>query len=157
MNIQIRTIVEGFYQDVIKKFDRELFEQLTPPGAKVELVQFDGSHKGNIVHLRMTLAGFIKQDWVSEITQEGQTYRRAWFTDEGTRLPFFLKSWKHNHIVENHGSRSIIVDDIHFESPSLILDPLLYPILYFQFYWRKKIYWKVFGKPPVTRPGEERN
>jgi len=146
MNINIRTAVKGNYKELLKKFDRSLFESLTPPGAKVDLVRFDGSNKGDTVHIRMTLLGFIKQDWISEITQEGETDRRAWFTDEGVRLPFFLGKWKHNHIIENHGDHAVIVDDIHFNSPSLILDPFLWPVLYLQFLYRRPVYRRIFGR-----------
>lgn len=148
MHIQIKTPVKGDYKKVLAQFDRSLFEALSPPGAQVELVRFDGSHKGDTVHIQLKLAGFFKQDWVSEITSEGVTDNRAWFTDEGTRLPFFLETWKHNHIVENHGDYSVIVDDIYFTSPLLFLDPLLYPVLYAQFAWRKKIYQRIFGAFP---------
>ena len=146
MRITLRTPVQGHYQAVLARFDQSLFEQLTPPGAQVKLKRFDGSKPGDVVHIQLKLFGFIKQDWVSEITEVHQTERRAWFTDEGTRLPFFLSEWQHRHIVENHGSHSIIVDDIHFRSPSLVLDPLLFPVLWLQFAWRKPVYQRIFGK-----------
>ena len=147
MKINIRTKVKGNYREVMARFDRDLFEALTPPGASVELARFDGSKKGDVVHLKMKLLGFIKDEWISEITKEGHTDRRAWFTDEGTRLPFFLTYWQHNHIVENHGENCVIFDQISFAGPWHVFDLFLYPVLYAQFAWRKPVYRRIFGKP----------
>ena len=147
MKIKIRTKVQGDYREVLSRFDRSLFEALTPPGASVKLLQFDGSHKNDRVHIQMKLLGFIKQDWISVISEEGETDEKAWFIDEGVKLPFFLKRWKHQHIVENHGTNSVIVDDIRFQSPLFFLDPLLWPVLYLQFRYRKPIYGRIFGLP----------
>lgn len=147
MRIYLKTKVNGKPSEIIKRFDKSLFEDLTPPGAGVELLRFDGSKKGDQVHIRMSLLlGLIKQDWFAEITEDGETKTRSWFIDEGTKLPFFLSSWKHQHIVESDGpDQSYIIDDIHFKSPLFILDPLLYPILWLQFAWRKPIYRKIFN------------
>ena len=148
MHIVIRTPVQGHYRRVLAQFDQSLFDQLTPPGAQVELVRFDGSHKGDLVHLRLKLLGRFPQDWISEITEEVITPEQAWFVDEGVELPFFLASWRHRHLVEKvSAEESCIVDDITFRSPYRLLDWLLYPVLYLQFAYRRPIYQRVFGKP----------
>lgn len=146
MKINIRTAVAGNYKSLIKRFDRSLFEALVPPGMSVELIQFDGSNLGDTVHIRLSLAGIIKEDWVSKITEEDVDAEKAWFTDEGVKLPFFLKKWQHRHIVEKNGENSTIVDDITFQTPFILMDYLMYPILYLQFAWRKPIYRKIFGR-----------
>lgn len=147
MHIEIRTPVVGNYRTVMEQFDRDLFERLSPPGADVELLRFDGSHKGDIVHIRMKLLGLIKEDWVSEIVEDGHDENKAWFVDRGSRLPFFLKEWEHHHVVEKVSEHeSVIVDDIRFRSPSLLTDPLLYPVLYAQFAYRRPVYRKFFGE-----------
>ncbi|MEZ4685197.1 MAG: hypothetical protein R3B47_03775 [Bacteroidia bacterium] len=67
-----------------------MFEKLSPPGAGVELLRFDGSEEGDEVHIRMSLFfGLIKQDWFARIIEDGQNEQEAWFIDEGIRLPFF--------------------------------------------------------------------
>ena len=145
MRIKLGTKVNGDYRKVLARFDHSLFKALNPPGAKIEILRFDGSHEGDTVHIRMTLAGFIKDEWLVNIVDEGENEKEAWFTDEGVKLPFFLKKWRHRHIVENHGSQSKIVDDINFSTPFWLMDILMYPILYLQFAWRKPIYRRVFG------------
>ena len=37
---------------------------------------------------------------------------QAWFIDQGTTLPSFLKAWHHRHVVEADGEdHAIIIDD----------------------------------------------
>lgn len=147
MRIYLKTAVAGKPPEIIKAFDRSLFETLAPPGTPVELIRFDGSQKGDIVHIRLKLLGFIKQDWVSKITADHTSAEEAFFVDEGTQLPFFLGSWEHHHIVKAQGDHSVIIDDIRYKGPFFLITWLLYPALYLQFAWRKPIYRKIFGKP----------
>ncbi|MEL6695835.1 MAG: hypothetical protein AAFP89_06320 [Bacteroidota bacterium] len=146
-HIEINVPVKGNYQSVLAKFERELFEKLSPPGASVDLVRFDGSHKGDIVHIRLKLFGLIQQDWISEITEEGDDGQMAFFVDQGTQLPFFLSYWHHKHIVRKlSNDSSEIIDDIHFRTPWWLPGWLMYPVLWAQFAYRKPIYQKYFGK-----------
>jgi len=89
----------------------------------------------------------FRQTWESLITADRSTEAEFTFVDEGVRLPFFLKSWRHEHnnsSTSNGGTR--ITDAIEFTTPTILTDFLFYPILYFQFLYRKPIYRKVFGK-----------
>jgi ligand-binding SRPBCC domain-containing protein len=146
LRIYLETPVAGTPPEIIRRFDQDLFETLAPPGTPVEIVRFEGSHTGDTVHIRLKLAGFIKQDWISKITDDGSTPERAWFVDEGTQLPFFLSYWRHQHIVEARDGHSVIIDDITYRGSFFLLTWLLYPALYLQFAWRKPIYRKIFGK-----------
>jgi len=145
MRIKIQTPIKGNYREVISRFDRKLFEALTPPGSQVKLVQFDGSHTGDRVHIKLKLLGFITQDWISEITSHGVDDTHAYFIDEGKQLPFFLSKWRHRHLVHKQGENSMIEDDIYYRSPTWLTDWLLYPVMYLQFASRKPIYQKYFG------------
>ena len=144
MKIKISTQVKGKYLDIMSKFNQELLERLTPPGIRIKLLQYDGSQLGNIVHIQLHILGLIKQEWISEITEVEENSHHVFFVDEGKKLPSFLSSWKHKHIVENHNDESVIVDKIEYKTSSIFLDWLMYPILYFQFLYRKPIYKKVF-------------
>ncbi|MFK7972332.1 MAG: hypothetical protein AB8F95_18320 [Bacteroidia bacterium] len=146
--ILLKTRVKGDPASIMARFDKSLFESLSPPGAGVELIRFDGSKTGDQVHVRMSLLlGLIKQDWFAEITAHGEDENSSWFVDEGKKLPFFLKKWKHRHIAEAVDEKSsYIIDDIHFKSPFFLLDPFLYPVMWLQFAYRKPIYRKIFGK-----------
>lgn len=145
MNIQLKTTVKGNYKTIMSRFGRALFEALAPKGAKMEIVAFTGSRKGDKVHLRFTSP--LKAEWVSVITEDGQNDSEAWFTDEGVQLPFPLSYWKHRHIVRKIAEdTSCIIDDITFKGPNRLATLLLYPGIFLGFYPRKKIYEAYFGK-----------
>ena len=142
MRILLRSRVRGFYLDVSKSFDRNLFEFLLPPGAKVK--QFDGSKKGDIVHLTFSFP--FKADWVSEIIEDSISNSECYFIDKGTNLPFGLRNWIHKHRIVKDGNQSIIVDEIEFSTGNRFFDLTYYPGLYLSFLPRKWQYRKYFQK-----------
>lgn len=144
MNIQLSTKVDGNYKDIIRQFDRKLFEALKPSLADMDIVAFTGSEKGDKVHIRFNSP--IKAEWISHITAHGENEKEAFFIDEGVKLPFPLSYWQHKHIVQKiTNTTSYIIDDITFKGPNLIISWLLYPAIYMGFYPRKSIYKKYFN------------
>ena len=144
MQIRLSTEVKGHYKDVMARFDRQLFEALTPKQGKVEIVAFTGSKKGDRVHLRFLSP--IQADWVSDITEDGANEQEAYFVDEGVQLPYPLKYWKHRHIVRRLTDHSsLIIDDISYRGPNKLMSLLMYPALWAAFYPRKRIYRSYFG------------
>lgn len=147
MNIYISTKVNGTPEVILSKFDRALFEALVPPGMKIHLLRFDGSVKGDEVHIEMLPLGIprLKQEWHSLITENVNGENESWFVDEGTKLPWFLSKWKHRHLVRKISpDTSEIIDDITYKSPFFLLSWLLYPVMFLQFYYRKPVYRKYF-------------
>jgi len=153
MRICLRTPVKGNYEEVLAGFDRNLFEALAPPFIKIDLLRFDGSRKGDVVHLKLKIFGIFSQEWIVKITEDKVTQTQAWFTDEGRKLPRMLRSWEHAHIVEKDGQDSVIIDDIHFVPSSKLLGLFLYPGLYLQFLWRQPIYKRYFKERYRLRKG----
>ncbi len=144
MKICITTIVAQNYKIVFEGFTGELFLALAPPFPPVNLLRFDGCKKGDIVELELNMILF-KQRWDALIIESGERDNEVFFTDIGTKLPFFLKTWKHFHrIVQNADQTTSIVDDFEYTTPFLVLDYLMYPVLYAQFAWRKPIYRRLF-------------
>ena len=146
MKIVINTPVHQPIEHVWKGFNRELFSQLAPPFPPINLLRFDGSEQGNEVHIELNFL-FFKQMWVSLITEHRKTGDEIYFIDEGIRLPFFLKSWRHKHSLVKISNtqekyQTLIIDEIEFESP---LGILIYPALYLQFVYRQPIYQKIFS------------
>ena len=86
----------------------------------------------------------FKQTWTSEITEDAQTDNEWYFVDQGIKLPFFLKSWTHRHLVRKEVKGSSIIDDISYTTGTLITDLLMYPVLLGQFLYRKPVYKKLF-------------
>ena len=143
MNIQLKTKVDGNYKSIMQRFDRNLFEALKPKNAKMKIVEFTGSKKGDLVHLQFLSP--IKAEWISKIIEDGENENEAYFIDEGTQLPFPLSFWKHKHIVRKiDDNSSFIIDDITFEGPNIFFSLLLYPAIYIGFYPRKKVYKSYF-------------
>jgi len=150
MRIIIKTKVEQDYRSVWQGFDEDLFKALKPPLMPLELVRFDGSHKGDLVHLRV---GPFKQGWVSEITEQGESEDEIYFIDEGRTLPFPLKTWRHHHRIQKApDGGSFIIDDFSYTTPTLLTDWLFYPLLYAQFAARGPVYRQFFkNKNPQPR------
>ena len=143
VNITIKTIVDQRLPDVIAGFNADLFLQLNPPFPKVRLVRFDGCKTGDIVSLELNFLLF-KQIWTSEIIEDQKNSQEFFFIDKGTHLPFFFKSWQHKHILQVQDDKTVVIDDISYQTPSRLTDWFMYPLLYLQFLYRKPIYRKVF-------------
>jgi ligand-binding SRPBCC domain-containing protein len=144
MRIYITTAVQQPYREVAQKFDQSLFEALSPPFPRARLLRYDGNRPGDEVHVRLHF-GFFRQTWHSLITDAGAQPGLVYFVDEGRKLPFFLRHWRHRHEIRQHGAGSLVVDDISFHSPFRLLDYLLYPLMYLQFAYRKPVYRRRFG------------
>lgn len=144
MNMRFETEVPGYYTEVMSRFDRTLFEALAPPLVPLNIMNFTGSKTGDLVHLKF--GGIINTEWISKIIDHGIDEENAFFIDQGTKLPFPLKTWHHRHIVQKIGpDRSKIIDDIDFESYNPLMSALIYPLLYLGFKPRGKIYRQYFS------------
>ncbi|GAB3335580.1 hypothetical protein GCM10027299_44700 [Larkinella ripae] len=144
MKIRIATTVQQEYRRVWAGFDRTLLEKLSPPFPPVKIVRFDGSRKGDLVHLRLNLLLF-SQDWISRIIDQEETGSEIYFIDQGVKLPFFLTYWRHKHRIIRHGDHTRIADEISFRTPTILTDFLIYPIMYGLFAYRKPIYKQLFA------------
>jgi ligand-binding SRPBCC domain-containing protein len=143
MKIKISTIVKAGFQAVVKGFNVELFNFLLPPKKVAALISYDGEHIGGKVHIRFYLPW--KSDWVSRITDSKKQVDEYYFTDTGVILPFGLNHWVHKHSVKKTGvDTTMIVDEMEFSTGNKIFDLMLYPVLYFSFLPRKKLYRKYF-------------
>lgn len=143
MRLTIQTKVQAHWSKVQKGFNEDLFLELNPPFPKVKLKRFDGSEKGDLVSMELNFL-LWKDTWTSEITFDQTSNTGFEFIDEGTQLPFPFKAWKHHHIIKETQGETYIIDDIRFDTNLLVLNVLLYPLLYLQFYYRKPIYRKLF-------------
>ncbi len=145
MKFVIKTKVDKTLKDVFSAFDEKLFIKLSPPFPPVKLLRFDGCDKNDEVHLELHFI-FFKQKWVSIITENKVSNNEIYFIDKGLVLPFFLKEWKHKHLLKVFNSETIITDDIEFKTGSVIGDVVVLPLLYLQFIYRKPIYKQYFAK-----------
>ncbi len=159
MKLLLKTDVKLPPDHVWAKFDEQLFKKLAPPFPRIRLLRFDGSTTGCTVEVELNFLLF-RQIWQSEIVEHGATEEEVWFVDRGSKLPFFLKFWLHRHRLlrtsnaSNVGSQNSgrpvigtqIVDDIEYQTGSVILDYLMYPLMWAQFAYRKPVYRRAFNK-----------
>ncbi len=143
MQITIKTKVSASLETVWQGFDRQLFMKLAPPLPRVRLLRFDGCAPGDLVELELHFVLF-KQRWVSQIVSQHQSENEIEFVDEGIKLPFFLRQWRHQHRLIRLTAGTEIVDHIQYHSPNRMLDWLLYPSMWLQFAYRGPIYRKTF-------------
>lgn len=131
---------------VFPKFGKELFEALAPGFPKSELLRYDGNVVGGLVHVRL-LMPLVKLDWISEITEVETQNELCYFVDQGIKLPPFLKTWRHKHIIQEREYGADIIEDISYTAPLPLMDLLLYPQMNAMFSARKMVYQAWFGKP----------
>lgn len=144
--LYFETKVNGNYKDVFARFDVDLLKTLKPPGVNLEVLRFDGSQKGNEVHLKIDQLG-ITTYWVSLITEDKVDDQECYFIDEGSKLPPPLKSWRHKHIVRKIDEVScLIIDDITYTCHGgFIPENVMWPILWVQFSSREAGYKRFFS------------
>lgn len=146
MQIKITSQVDAHYLDIAHGFDINLFKALAPPFPKLEVLRFDGCSKGDEVWIVLHVFG-AKIKWDALIVEHGQNLEQWYFIDEGKLLPYPLRQWKHKHLVTKiNDFKSYIIDDIHYSTGWIVLDYLIFPLLYLQFAMRKPIYKKFFKK-----------
>ncbi|MGF1637516.1 MAG: hypothetical protein ACFCUU_10630 [Cyclobacteriaceae bacterium] len=143
MILQLKTHVEAELSTVKAGFNSTLLERLSPPFPKAKIEKYDGNHPGSEVHIRLKMI-FFSLKWVSVISHEEESPEHYLFIDEGLELPFFLKSWKHRHLLRKNNGGTLISDHITFTSGNIIGDVLLFPLLWMQFAYRIPIYKKTF-------------
>ena len=144
MKIYFETGVDAPFQRVAEGFDEDLFRALKPPIMHLDVLRFDGCHKGDVVELSMGL-GPLRQSWVSHITYDHTTADDMVFIDEGHKLPPPLRSWHHTHkVIRQSSTQTTIVDDIRYSTGFKVLDALIYPVMYLMFIGRKPIYKRYF-------------
>jgi len=150
MHFVLKTRVNKPLSAVWAGFNRALFERLTSAFPPVKVVRFDGCLRGDVVHLQLNFLLF-RQDWISVIIDQQTREEEIYFIDQGTQLPFFLTSWKHRHGLhrsvdaQTSSEQTILIDDITFQTPFLLTNYILYPLIWLQFACRKPIYRRVFS------------
>ena len=139
MKITLKSKVTGNLQFIKDHFDEGLFKYLLPPGA--QLIEFGGSSTGDTVHLKLPIAG----EWISEITEHHAEDNLYYFIDEGRKLPFPLKTWRHRHVLKGQEEYTMIEDHMSFSTGFILSDLLFYPVLLLSFLprlWQYKMYFK---------------
>ena len=81
MKLLFKTTIDLSYDKVQERFNRDLFVYLSPKLIPFELKRFDGTKKGNEIHIDLGM-WVLKQEWVSLITFE-ETNSSGWSFIDG--------------------------------------------------------------------------
>ena len=138
--------VVGEVRAVFAGFTQALFEALAPRFPPATLLRYDGNAVGDEVHLRLGKRPFAQQ-WVSVITANACDETTCYFVDEGRRLPFPLRFWRHRHHLEQVAPRRVVItEDITFATGYRVVDALMAPVLRAQFEARGPKYRSFFAR-----------
>lgn len=141
-SFRIETKVNASMPFVWSKFDEALLKNLSPPFPKVKILQFEGCETGNKVALQIDLI-IIKPLWSTIITDHQKSESEIFFIDEGIKVPFGIKFWKHTHKIISNGPQNCTIQDfVAFKSIHFILDLFLFPFLWGMIFYRKPFYRK---------------
>jgi ligand-binding SRPBCC domain-containing protein len=142
--VQVTTLIPLPLSEVTTLFNRNLFEYLAPVLPKLTILQYDGQKKGDLLFLQLGI-GPIHLPWNLTILDAWDTPTRWGFIDQGTRLPFPLTAWQHEHsLVAVSAHETLIEDKIHFRAGPKWLTLLLKPLVKQMFLARRKPYLHYF-------------
>ena len=145
MKFTIKTVVQQPFHTADKGFGKDWLVKLNPPVPPFRITRFDGLNDGDRVHIRFNFFLF-KDDWEYVVRDKVDNEREWSFVDEGVRMPFFLKRWRHRYRLSADNKGMNVTDEVDFDAPVRVLDFLLYPYLYLHFLYRKPIYKRRYGK-----------
>ena len=78
---------------------------------KVRILSDPSTTPGNTIKMQFNFFIF-RISWHSKITKKEQTY----FIDEGEKLPFPFKEWKHTHKFKEDGKLTVMTDIVEYDA-----------------------------------------
>lgn len=142
MKITIHSPLEGSPVSVFSRFNRDLFLALAGAFPKVTLQRFDGCRLNDETHVCIHFFG--KREWLSRNTDFFESPEEIYFVDEGLKIPFGMKRWKHTHRITGNEQQSIIHDEIEYDFGNRLLNVLWWLPFYMQFAARPRKYRRYF-------------
>jgi len=144
MKIFQTTRISASIETVKENFNQKLFEYLNPPGAKVDILRFDGTKKDDVLILNLKTP-LLQTKWQGRIIERQETSNEFYFIDIGEILPMGLKTWHHKHLVTKINEDScLLIDDVNFTAKSKVAGLILYPMFWSMFFWRRHRYQRFF-------------
>ncbi len=146
-NFQLTCRVSASLPYVWSKFDKNLLAKLAPPFPIARIIQFDGCQVNDQVCIELDFL-LYKTRWNSVISAYQADATSYVFVDEGTRVPFGIKVWRHEHRIESISeNESAVIDKIHFQTNYKLLDWLLFPLIWGMIAYRFPLYKKYLHQP----------
>lgn len=146
-SFQITSRVSASLPYVWSKFDQNLLAKLAPPFPIARIIQFDGCQVNDKVCIELDFL-LYRTRWYSVISSFKADTTSYVFVDEGTKVPFGIKAWRHEHRIESIDEKtSSIVDKISFQTNFKLLDCLLFPLIWGMIAYRIPLYKKYLRQP----------
>ncbi|MEY4954560.1 MAG: hypothetical protein RI981_645 [Bacteroidota bacterium] len=146
-NFQITSQVSATLPYVWSKFDQKLLAKLSPPFPIARIIQFDGCHVNDKVCIELDFL-LYRTRWYSVISSFKADASSYVFVDEGTSVPFGIKTWRHEHRIESISpNECAIIDKIQFQTNYKLLDWLLFPLIWGMIIYRIPFYKKYLHQP----------
>ena len=144
---QITCRVTASMPYVWQHFTSELLAKLAPPFPIARIIQFDGCQANDQVIIELDFL-FYKTRWNSVITSYQTDGQSHVFVDEGTKVPFGIIHWRHEHRIESvHSQETLVIDKILFQTKYKLLDLLLFPFIWGMIAYRMPLYKKHLRQP----------
>lgn len=145
IRVIVQTEVGSPMRQVQAAFNEQLLKKLNPPFPVARLRKYEGEQPGAAVWIELDFLLF-RQLWKSRIVARAESAAFLSFTDEGEQLPFFLRSWEHEHRLEAlPAGRTRITDRLTFTTPWWLPNWLAQPVFKGLMMYRQPIYRRVFG------------
>ncbi|MFM6948886.1 MAG: SRPBCC family protein [Aquirufa sp.] len=145
LKFSLQTKINSTIDLVWKQFDKDLLEKLSPPFPLIRISTFDGCNVNDNVVIEMNFL-LYKTSWSSLIIENQTSESEKYFIDQGIKMPFGLKYWKHKHglkMINDH--QTAIIDSIEFQTNYRILDYILFPLFYGMILYRIPLYKKLLS------------
>ncbi|MBN2694855.1 hypothetical protein JXR93_09355 [bacterium] len=111
MKIEIKHKISGDLKAQFKKMNKELFMFLNPRFIPLKIDVFEEISKNSIFRLKVM---FFRWDGV--ISEYVIDDNESYFVDEGVKLPFPLKKWRHKHILKKIDNELFLIEDVEVDS-----------------------------------------
>lgn len=144
--LKYENIVHYPLKFVLSHIGKDMFVALNPPWTSMKVIKFDGTKISDEVHLELNL-GFKKAQWISKIVKSEISELEFSFIDLGVKMLPGFKSWHHHHIFRKiDETKTLIQDEIAFETSNVLMDLVYYNAVNLQFLYRKYAYKKFLAQ-----------
>lgn len=124
--------------DVIRSFHNHSFVEFLISGQPVKINSWKGIDDNKSASFSFWFFGWRTMNVTHENYQVSR--EKLHFEDHGTKLPFGLLKWKHEHIVKPHKNGSIIMDNVSMDKSTIRKKYLIFPIMIFPIFIRRFTY-----------------
>lgn len=119
--------------------DKDMFLFVVGGPEKVKVISYGTENNDK---LNFQILKPFKFNWEGIILNAHKTEHSFIYTDKLLNGALGLKKWEHTHIIKKEEDFCTLTDQLDYQHKFVLMTWLFYPIFYFQFRSRKKIYKK---------------